>query len=81
MLGAERMHTFANALAGGLSVLDVAPSSHEVASKIAALRTGYRRPIMVLGSDGAFVPTRLEGARGHHLGRKRQGTISAGRPL
>jgi hypothetical protein len=71
-LGTERMHTLTNALGARLSVLDVAPSSAEVASKIAAVGASQRCPIMVLAIDGAFVPTRPASARGHRPGRPRQ---------
>jgi hypothetical protein len=71
-LSTERMHTLTIELTEGLSVLDVAPSPEEVASKVGAVSNGHRRPIMVLAIDGAFVPTRPESARGRRAGRGRQ---------
>jgi hypothetical protein len=71
-LGTERMHSLTNAIAEGLGVLDVAPSSEDVARTIARIRRGqHRRPIMVLAIDGAHVPTRPDAARGRRPGRKR----------
>lgn len=68
--GTERMHTHTNALAEGLSLLDVAPTSEDVRRKVRSARTGPQRPIMVLAIDGAFVPTRPDSARGSRPGRK-----------
>ena len=52
--GSERMHTVANQEAEGLTVLDVAPSREEIERRIASVSTGrLRRPVMVLGLDGA----------------------------
>ena len=52
--GSERMHTVANQVAEGLTVLDVAPSREEIERRIASVSTGRcRRPVMVLGLDGA----------------------------
>jgi hypothetical protein len=53
-LGSERMHTVANHVAEGLTVLDVAPSREEITRRVAAVAAGrWRRPVMVLGIDGA----------------------------
>lgn len=71
-MGAERMHTLTNQVAQGLTVLDIAPSREEIAKRIAQVSAGpWRRPVMVLGIDGAFVPTRPESARGRRLGQRR----------
>jgi hypothetical protein len=62
-VSAERMHTLTNALADGLSVLDVAPDADEIRVQIRKLRAGkFRRPVMVLAIDGAHVPTRPDEA-------------------
>lgn len=62
-LSAERMHTLTNALADGLSVIDIAPAADEIKAKIRKLRAGkFRRPVMVLAIDGAHVPTRPDEA-------------------
>lgn len=71
-MGSERMHTRTNEVAAGLTVLDVAPSREEMARRIAEVATGTgRRPVVVLGIDGAYVPTRPESARGRRPGRGR----------
>src|SRR5215475_265774 len=50
--GSERMHTVANQVAEGLTVLDVAPAREEIERRIASVSTGrWRRPVMVLGID------------------------------
>ncbi len=78
-LGSERMHTLTNHAAQGLTVLDVAPSRAQIEERIAQVAAGkWRRPVVVLGIDGAFVPTRPESARGRRPDQKRQ---RAKRPL
>jgi hypothetical protein len=72
-MGSERMHTLTNQAAQGLTVLDVAPSRAEIAQRIAEMAAGrFRRPVLVLGIDGAYAPTRPECARGRRPGQKRQ---------
>jgi hypothetical protein len=72
-VGSERMHTFTNHVAEGLTVLDVAPSRDEIERRIAEVAAGrFRRPVLVLGIDGAYVPTRPESARGRRPGQGRQ---------
>ena len=69
--GSERMHTVTNQVAEGLTVLDVAPSREEIERRIAAVAAGrFRRPVVVLGIDGAYVPTRPDSAREPQEGRK-----------
>jgi Transposase len=71
-VGRERMHTFTNHVAEGLTVLDVAPSRDEIERRIAEVAAGrMRRPVLVLGIDGAYVPTRPESARGRRPGQGR----------
>jgi hypothetical protein len=70
-VGSERMHTVTNQVAEGLTVAEVAPSREEIARRIAAVATGrHRRPVVVLGIDGAFVPTRPDSARERRPGRR-----------
>jgi hypothetical protein len=70
-MSAERMHTRTNQVAQGLTVLAVAPSREAIAKRIAEVAAGkWRRPVVVLGIDGAFVPTRPESARGRRPGRR-----------
>jgi hypothetical protein len=71
-MGSERMHTLTNQVAEGLTVLDIAPSREQIEERIAEVATGkWRRPVVVLGLDGAFVPTRPESARGRRPGQRR----------
>ena len=71
-MGSERMHTLTNQAAEGLTVLDVAPSRDEMERRIAEMAAGrFRRPVVVLGIDGAYVPTRPESARGRRPGQGR----------
>jgi Uncharacterised protein family (UPF0236) len=72
-MGTERLHTVTNAVAEGLSVLDVAPTRQEIETQIAAVAAGKRRrPLLVMALDGAYVPLRPESARGSRPGRKKQ---------
>jgi hypothetical protein len=53
-LGSERMHTLTNHVAEGLTVLEVAPSCDEIERRITEVAAGrWRRPVVVLGIDGA----------------------------
>jgi hypothetical protein len=71
-LSAHTAHALTHAVAEGLTVLDVAPHREEILAKIAMVATGQPwRPIMVLGIDGADVPTRPETAKGRRPGRKK----------
>jgi hypothetical protein len=72
-VSSERMHTLMNQVAEGLTVLDVTPFREEIARRVAEVSAGrFRRPVLVLGIDGAYVPTRPEHARGRRPGRARQ---------
>ena len=63
-LGSERLHTFVHQAAEELSVLDVAPSRQEMAQRMEEMAAGcFRRPVLILGIDGAYVPTRPDSAR------------------
>jgi hypothetical protein len=71
-LSAHTAHEVTQAVATGLTVLDVAPSREEILAKITAVATGQPwRPILVLAIDGADVPTRPETAKGRRPGRKK----------
>ena len=71
-VSSERMHTLTNQVAEGLSVLDVAPSRDEIEQRVAQVAQGrFRRPVLVLGIDGAYVPSRPESARGRRPGQAR----------
>jgi len=72
-VSSERMHTLATQAAEGLTVLDVAPSREEIERRIAEVAQGrFRRPVLVLGIDGAYVPLRPDSARGRRPGQARQ---------
>ena len=59
------MDTVTNQVGEKLTVLDVAPSRDEIERRIAEVAAGrFRRPVLVLDIDGAYVPTRPESARG-----------------
>jgi hypothetical protein len=71
-LSVHTAHEVTQAVAAGVTVLEVAPTREEILAKIAAVATGQPwRPILVLASDGAEVPTRPETAKGRRPGRKR----------
>jgi hypothetical protein len=59
-------------VAEGLSVLDVAPSRDAIDQRVAEAAAGrFRRPVLVLGIEGAYVPSRPENARGRRPGQAR----------
>jgi Uncharacterised protein family (UPF0236) len=71
-VSSERMHTLTNQAAEGLRVLDVAPTRDEIDQRVAHVAAGrWRRPVLVLGIDGAYVPSRPERARGRRPGQAR----------
>jgi Uncharacterised protein family (UPF0236) len=71
-VSSERLHTLTNQVAEGLSVLDVAPSRDAIDQRVAQVAAGrFRRPVLVLGIDGAYVPSRPESARGRRPGQAR----------
>jgi hypothetical protein len=71
-LSVHTAHEVTQAVAEGLTVLDVAPSREEILAKIAAVAAGQPwQPILVLAIDGADVPTRPETAKGRRPGRKK----------
>lgn len=67
------MHTFTQQATAGLTVLDVMPSREDIVQRITQVAAGrHRRPVVVLGIDGAFVATRPESARARRPGRRHQ---------
>jgi hypothetical protein len=71
-LSAHIAHEVTQAVAEGLTVLDVAPSREEIIALIAAVAAGQPwRPILALAIDGADVPTRPETAAGRRPVRKK----------
>ena len=72
-VSSERMHTLTHQAAEGLTVLDVAPSRDQIDQLVAKVAAGrFRRPVLVLGIDGAYVPSRPESARGRRPGQSHQ---------
>jgi hypothetical protein len=71
-LSAHTAHEVTQAVAQGLTVLDVTPSWEEILAKITTVAAGQPwRPILVLAIDGADVPTRPETAKGRRSGRRK----------
>jgi hypothetical protein len=69
--GSERRHTVTNQVGEKLTVVDGAPSREEILRRIASVSAGrFRRPVLVLGIDGAYVPTRPDSAREPQEGRR-----------
>jgi hypothetical protein len=69
--GSARMQTVTNQVGETLTVLDVAPSREEILRRIASVSAGrFRRPVLVLGIEGAYVPTRPASAREPQEGRR-----------
>jgi hypothetical protein len=69
--GSERLHTVIHHVGAGLTVLEAAPSRQEIERRIAAASPGrFRRPVLVLGIDGAYGPTRPASAREPQEGRR-----------
>ena len=67
------MHTRTNQVAEGLTVLDVTPARDEIERGMAEMVAGrLRRPVVVLGIDGAYVPTRPASTQGRRPGQARQ---------
>ncbi len=60
-ISSHHMHEATNDIAGNLGILDVVPTKEQVESYVSELSKGkFRRPIMMLGIDGAHAPTRPE---------------------
>jgi hypothetical protein len=72
-VSSERMHALTHQAAEGLTLLEVAPSREQIDHLVAQVAKGrFRRPVLVLGVDGAYVPSRPESARGRRPGQARQ---------
>ena len=71
-VSSERMHTITHQVAEGLRVVEVAPAREEIDRRVRQGAAGrFRRPVLVLGIDGAYVPSRPESARGRRPGQAR----------
>ena len=72
-VSSERMHALTHQAAKGLTLLEVAPSREQIDQLVAQVaKSRFRRPVLVLGVDGAYVPSRPESARGRRPGQGRQ---------
>jgi hypothetical protein len=70
-LSDHTIHAVTGELSDELGVLEVSPTAAEIADRVAAMTAGKTwRPILVLGIDGAYVPTRPEQAKGSVTGRR-----------
>ena len=68
----ERLHTCTHQGAQGLRVVEVAPSREEMAQRVGQVAAGrFRRPVLVLGIEGAYGPSRPASARGRRPGQAR----------
>ena len=73
-LSTHHMHDTVNAIGEQASVLDVCPSKEEIDEKIAQLSQGRRRrPVMMLGIDGAHGPMRPEPTPHPRKGKRGKG--------
>ena len=69
-LGSECLQTLTQQAAEGLPVLEGAPSRDDSERRIAERAAGrWRRPVVVLGIAGAYVPTRPARARERRPGQ------------
>ncbi len=73
-LSEHHMHEATNGIGQGLGILDVCPSKEEIHKKIEDLsKDKYRRPIMMLGIDGAHGPMRPEPTPHPRKGKRGEG--------
>jgi len=57
----HHMHDVTNEIAGNLDILDVCPTKDEILDQIDQLAEGrFRRPVLMIGIDGAHAPMRPE---------------------
>lgn len=78
-LSDQAIHEVTGELSDELGVLEVSPTAADLAHRVAEMAAGKTwRPIMVLGIDGAYVPTRPEQAKGSVTGRQRTRAKRAG---
>jgi hypothetical protein len=78
-LSDHTIHAVTGELSDELGVLEVSPTAADMAHRVAEMAAGKTwRPILVLGIDGAYVPTRPEQAKGSVPGRRRTRAKRAG---
>lgn len=72
------LHGVVNAVGADLGVLEVCPTAQQIRARIEEVAVkGKWKPIVVLGMDGADVPTRPESAKGKRPGRKKVRALRA----
>jgi hypothetical protein len=60
-LSNHHVHDVVNEIADDIQLLDICPDKNEIDQKVNALSEGqFRRPILMIGIDGAHAPTRPE---------------------
>jgi hypothetical protein len=70
-LSGHTTHEVVGEVGQGLGVPEVSPTAEEIVQRVAEVAQGKKQPpILVLGLDGAHVPTRPEVARGPGQGKK-----------
>jgi hypothetical protein len=65
------IHETFEAVGGEAYLEDVIPSREEIMKRIKDVSNGKRRPILVVASDGAFLPTRAKASRSEKRGKGR----------
>jgi hypothetical protein len=66
----SRMHGLFETFSDNVNLEDVIPSSEEIESRIDTIKTtGKRRPILVVATDGAMMPTRPKAERNEKRGK------------
>jgi hypothetical protein len=78
-LSDHTLHAVTGELRHALGVLEMSPPAAAIAYRVAEMAAGKTwRPVMVLASDGAYVPTRPEHAKGPATGCRRTRANRAG---
>ena len=65
----SRLHDLFETFSSNVSLEDVIPSSEEIEERINRAKTGKRRPILVVATDGAHAPTRPKAGRAEKRGK------------
>ena len=66
------LHDWVSQIGADVTVLEVCPTREEIQQRIVQVGAGRKwKPILVLGIDGAVVPTRPDTAKGTRPGRKK----------
>jgi len=70
-VGEHFIHEVVCAVGENAHLADIVPSQEEIKARIKQVAVGTRRPIMVVASDGAHVPTRARAKRNQKRGKGR----------